>query len=275
MSTKRFIIFVTLLIALFAGCNKDQSAMVDAPAPSSEMKGKSDSASGPTEPGIAPSERMVIKNANLTIEHDAPQETSEKALAIVAANGGFVVDNTTQNYNESTHVSMTLRIPSASFETTVQQLRELGEVRTEAITGEDVTEEFMDLQAQLRNQRALESRFVELLGQAATVAETIEVERELARVRTEVERLEGRSQFLNDRVSMSTIALEIRPTSSFGGTTTIGKEVADAFGDAGEIIAVVIGGLIRMAAGLLPIGVALALLILVFRGISRRRKRGE
>lgn len=270
------------LAVVVPGCAKHDTAPGQIATRTAEATGaKGGKATGEageaSESGGSPAattERMVIKTATLTIESDDPDGAAVKARTVAEKANGFVVESEVQQWSEHANsVSLTLRVPSEKFDGTLDELRKLGDVGSETISGQDVTEEYLDVQAQLRNQKALESRFLELLSQAQTVADTLEVERELARVRTEIDRIEGRSKYLADQVNLSTIHFNANPTPTLAGrTTTIGSEIADAFGDSGEIIAVVIGGLIRFAAAMLPIGILAGLLGLGLRAIIRRRK---
>lgn len=274
-----------LILALFAGAcaKREQEPMVaaDAPAPmrKSEAGGDPMAADGAEttsgKPGVAPQERMVIKTASVTIQSDAPEDAAAKARGIVESAGGFIVQSDTQSYGSNANqVTLVARVPAEKFDATLDQLRKLGKPTFESIRGEDVTEEYVDVQAQLRNQKQLEARFLALLETAQTVAETLEIERELARVRTEIDRLEGRSKFLRDQVAMSTINVTVQPAPKLFDDEgpKLGEEIVDAFSDAADLVVVVIGGLIRVAGALLPIGVLLALAGLVVRWLWRRRK---
>jgi len=218
--------------------------------------------------------RMVVKSATLVLESDDPVEAAARARSAVEEAGGFVVRSDVQPFNANANsVSLTLRVPSARFDSVLMELRKLGDVGSETISGKDVTEEFLDVQAQLRNHKALEARFLELLGQAGNLSETLEVERELARVRLEVDRIEGRSKFLRDQVDLSTIHFTANPTEALARSTpTLGREVSAALGDSGEIIALVVAGLIRFTAGMLPILILAAVVGFGLRAALRLRK---
>jgi len=278
----RWLAVVLVSMMLSAACAKREQAMtVAADAPVRAERGEpvtDDENSTPGQsPGVAPQQRMVIKTATMTIQSDEPEATAARARSLIEQSGGFVVQSDTQTYaSNANQVSLTLRVPAEKFDATLQALRELGEPVNESIRGQDVTEEFVDVQAQLRNQTKLEARFLALLESAQTVAETLEIERELARVRTEIDRLEGRSKYLRDQVAMSTINLTVRPTPKLfdDGGPKLGEEIVEAFSDAADLVVIVIGGLIRVAGALLPIGV----LLLLFAGAARwlwRRRRGK
>ncbi len=265
---------LTVLILLVTGCSDRESAPMGSVSTTVPATTEASRGGQASTRGTNPQERMVIKTADVTIESDDPEASSASAQAFAAAAGGFVVQSNTHQWNQNANtVSLTLRIPAAQFEPIMAQARGLGSVKSENIAGQDVTEEFADLQAQMSNQRALEQRFRELLGQTQSVTEALEVERELARVRIEIDQLEGRAKFLSDQVALSTINLNINPSATLSGsTTTIRGEVSDAFADSGKIVAVVIGGIIRTGAALLPIMLILLLAAFSVRAALRRRK---
>src|SRR4030095_6510630 len=121
---------------------------------------------------------------------------------------------------------LVVRVPSTQFGVTFDEIKKLASnMPQENVSGQDVTEEFIDLEARIKTQKALELQFLEIMRQANKVADALEVQRQIADVRTDIEKLEGRKRFLENRSSLSTIAVEIKPpivivvsTSGFGRT---------------------------------------------------------
>ena len=155
-----------------------------------------------------PTERKIIRDATLTLEVDEPVKAAERITSIAETRGGFVVSS------ESRHVSggrkgkayevftVQFRVPAAQFDATLKDVRATaGEVTAEKVSGKDVTEEYIDLEARLRTQRALEAQLLDIMKTAREVSDAISVQRELTNVRTEIERIEGRRRFL-DRKSV-------------------------------------------------------------------------
>lgn len=110
--------------------------------------------------------------------------------------------------------AITIRVPAARFDEALRRLEGLGDVLQRNVVAEDVTEEFLDLGVRIRNARAVRDRLEKLLERAAKVEESIQLERELARVTSELERLEGRLKFLRDRVAFSTLTVSFQPRST-------------------------------------------------------------
>ncbi len=217
-------------------------------------------------------ERLIIRNANLTVVSDSPTEQVAIIQGITQTLGGFIVSSSSYGSGDHASTDLTIRVPADGFEQAMKQFRGLGEVDSETISGQDVTEEFVDIQARLKVQRSLEGRYIGLLAESNTIADTLAVENELARVRQEIERMEGRTKYLRDQASMATIQLHMRPEATASNSAF--SEIGEAFEDSGEIIIAVIAGTIRVAAALLPIALMLTIFgFVAIRLFSRIRKR--
>jgi hypothetical protein len=149
-----------------------------------------------------------------------------------------------------------------------------GSVTAQKITGKDVTEEFIDLEARLRTQRALEAQLLEIMKRAQEVDDAIAVQRELTTVRTEVERVEGRRRFLENQSSLSTISVTIQPPAPLVSTTGFFHSVGKAFGEGVDIAAAVTLFLIRVLLALLPVALFLGVpAYFILRYLGRRLRR--
>lgn len=114
----------------------------------------------------------------------------------------------------SISADLMLSVPSEGFEETLDELRDLGsEVTTDTVEGEDVTEEFVDLEVRERNLLAAEASLVELYDQSQSVDDTLAVQRELTNIRGQIERVQGRLEYLEQRTDFSQISLSIQPAA--------------------------------------------------------------
>jgi len=229
----------------------------------------------------AATERIIIRDAELSIETPAPAEGQRKLASIAEANGGFVVTSEAQQRGAAggnvETVNMQLRVPAARFEAALDEIRAVGErVRSEKIIGKDVTEEFIDLEARLRTQRALETQFLEIMKQASKVSDALEVNRQLAEVRNEIEQVEGRRRFLENQASLSTIKVTLQTPAPLVGSDTSGffHSLKEAFGDGIDVAVWIILTAVRVGIALIPIAVLVALpLYLLWRWLRRRVRR--
>ena len=120
---------------------------------------------------------------------------------------------------ERQRASMTVRVPQDQFDPALVRIEALGEVQSRNEGAEDVSEQFIDLEARLKSSLREEQSLLSLLGRTGTVSEVLAIERELARVRAEVERFQGQLNFLERLVALATISVSLFPPE---------EEVADA-----------------------------------------------
>jgi len=231
-----------------------------------------------------PSERKIIRNAALLIESDAPAEGQRRIASLAEQRGGFVVTSESRHQGGDGGagggyevVTMEVRVPAAHFDAVLGEIRGVGSaVVDEKITGQDVTEEYIDLEARARTQRALEAQLLELLKRAGGVSDALEVQRALATVRTEIERLEGRRRFLENQSSLSTIKVTLRPAGVLAGASTRGffQGLKRAFSNGIDVALSITLGLIQVFIALVPVFLLVVLpIVLLFRLLLRRRRR--
>lgn len=228
-------------------------------------------------------ERKIIRNANLTLEVTSPPESQRKITSIAESHQGFVVTSeATQRTTEDASkpaivVTLVVRVPAAQFNQAMEEIRATGlRVIQEKITGQDVTEEFMDLEARIKNQKALEAQFLEIMKRAGKVEEALNVQRELAEVRTQIEKLEGRRRFLENQASLSTINVTLQSPTQIVSASGFWYSVRSAFSDGVDVAAAIVLFLIRAFVALLPVLLFIILpFVLIARWVIRRvlRKR--
>jgi len=228
-------------------------------------------------------DRKIIRNANLTIEVASATDSQRKIVPIAESHQGFVVTSEAtqrtsgdRNQPEIT-VNLVVRVPAAQFNQVMEEIRALGaRVIQEKVTGQDVTEEFMDLEARIKNQKALEAQFTEIMKRAGKVDDALSVQRELAEVRTEIEKLEGRRRFLENQSSLSTINVTLQPPTQIVNATGFWYSVRSAFSDGVDVASEIILFLIRAIIALLPIMVLIvlpsALIVKLGLRVARRRR---
>ena len=179
-------------------------------------------------------ERKVISTAELAIKVDDAAAAIDEIIKITQAAGGFVSSSSVYDsyYGESDQKEghATIRVPKDGFTSVIGEIETLGTVTSKSISGRDVTEEYIDLSARLVNFERQEERLVEILDMATTVEEVLDVERELGRIRGEIESLTGRLKYLDDKVDLSTITVRVsepRPiTQSWGIRDALSESVA-------------------------------------------------
>ena len=181
-------------------------------------------------------DQKVIRNGSLDLIVDHADESLTAIKTIVASKKGYVQYATTQEHTDGTKSGYaTVRVPEEMFDTTITELKALALVVTqESVNSDDVTEQYIDLAARLKNAQLQEARYIEILQAAKTVEEMIQVETALANVRSTIESLTGQIQYLDSQTNFSTITLSLseEPVVTVGGkefrpgTTT--KEASQA-----------------------------------------------
>ena len=216
--------------------------------------------------------RMLIKTADLAIEVKDAKKTLSGVTEIASKAGGFVTGSGLSGEEGTQSGTVTIRIPAANYASVLEQVSKLGKVLSKQEKGEDVTEEYVDLQSRIRNLKREEEAFLGVLRQAKRVPDILEVERELSRVRGEIEQAEGRAKYLQNQVALSTINVSFtEPTPVV--TQAIQWDVVQTA--LGAIHA--LGGIFRALASLVIwvlVFIPLWLLIgLAIRGSKRLRRR--
>ncbi len=169
--------------------------------------------------------RDVIRTGSVDIEVRSVSDAFEQVRTIATGAGGFVADSTFIGGGDDHAARLTLRVPADRFGDVVTQLRGLAvEVRTISSNSRDVTGETADLDATLRNLRAVEVQYTQLLGRAGSISDILQVQERLNQVRLQIDRTAARRALIQSQTEMSTISVTLLP----GGTTSRGTGLRGA-----------------------------------------------
>ena len=165
---------------------------------------------------IERSNRMIIKNADVRLMVKDTDVAIDRATQIVGDAGGYIVSSRVwyQDYygNNLKYAAVTIGVPVDEFEHTLVRLRDLAvRVVDEVASGEDVTEQYVDLQSQLTNLEATRARIQDFLKDAKTIDEALRINQELANIEAQIEQIKGRMNYLDDRSAYSTITINFEP----------------------------------------------------------------
>jgi len=159
-------------------------------------------------------QRRIISNASVSIEVETVEAAIDQVRSIAEGLGGLVEHLSSFGSDGNQQANMTLRVPQDQFFTAVDRIEELGKVRARNLGSEDVSEQFIDLEARLKSSLREEESLLSLLERANQISETLSIERELSRVRADIERVQGQLNFLERRVDLATISVSLfRPGS--------------------------------------------------------------
>lgn len=153
-------------------------------------------------------ERKLIKNGTIVFKVADVYETKTRVDNLIKEIGGYSSNETQQNLSDQMQISVTVRIPAGNFDDFISTVFKLAlKVDSKNINAQDVTEEFIDVQARIKTKKELESRYHEILKQAKTVEEILAIESNLSTVRTEIESAEGKLNYLTSQISLSTLVI--------------------------------------------------------------------
>jgi len=273
----RFTAVALALGLVLAGCEEGGRETPPAEPPQVQVLGRRADAEFAPGQAIAVEEqardRMLQREARIIVEVEDVDSAAAGLREITRALGGRVEQfDQTSAERETPRIEMTVRVPEAELDEAVRRTGELGEVERVGMSAVDVTEEAQDLEVRLRNLRELEDRLLRLLGErTGDLQEVLAVERELARVRTEIERREARLQDLERRVRLATLHAELHepyPLRERAGSGILPR-LGRAFVQAGENLLDFVAWLIAALGYLVPLALIVALAV----WWSRRQRR--
>jgi flagellar biosynthesis chaperone FliJ len=215
-------------------------------------------------------ETKIITTGSVTMEVVNITRFNDELKGIIAKYDATITNENSNDYDRRLESNYTIRVPKLTFKTFFDVLKPMAKkIESQSINSQDVTEQFIDIESRLKNRKALEERYREILREAKNVNDMLNIERQLNQIRSEIESQEGRLKYLNDQVDMSTIQLtayQIKPytyeaeeTDGFG--QKIKKSIADGWSS-------LIGGIIWVIS-LWPLALIIMLVVIL---IKRRRK---
>ncbi|HHU75970.1 MAG TPA: DUF4349 domain-containing protein [Firmicutes bacterium] len=256
---------IVLLLAMVAGCagnpkevsvmegsvSSPAAEMPDMGAAEEEMAGENsmgvqaeftaqyatnEGSAGEAASAMANSQRRyMVKRSHLTIEIADLEEAAESIRTGIEETGGYIASVNFYDLNRGRRWGeLSLRVPADKYSQVMLWLQEQGEIRNLEESAEDVTRQYIDLEARIGNLAAQEKRICELLDKAINIEEILQIEKELTRIRSDLESMQGDFKYLRERVTFSTIEVslvEIDPRESTVSTEfdTFGKELSRRF----------------------------------------------
>ncbi len=185
----------------------EKVAVREAPAPDSEA-------------GELPAltERMVIRRAELSLVVASVKDAVSEVESIAVDNGGYLHQSELWKEDGALHARLVIMVPADKFEATLASLRDIAQdIRSESVSGQDVTEEYVDLSARLETLEATEKELRELLStvreRSGKAEDILAIYRELTQIRSEIERVKGRMQYLERMTAYSTITVSLMPSA--------------------------------------------------------------
>lgn len=218
---------------------------------------------------------MMIRTGQAFIEVEQLDPAVLKVRQLAAQVGGFIANSSiTGGRDQIRQATFELKIPAGKYDETVGSLERIGKVETVSSSAQDVGEEFVDITARVANARRLEERLLSLLAnRTGKLDEVLRVERELARIREEIERYEGRLRYLSSRVATSTLTITIHEPGPILGNNPGENPIGAALRRAWRNFVGLIAGLIASLGILIPLAAVAAAGWVGYRRWRRNRPR--
>lgn len=164
-------------------------------------------------------DRKIIKDGNIRFETASVKETTELIRTTTVELGGYIGNENIYDYKDRIEYTVVVRVPENNFDKLVDKISASAEkIESKNINSLDVTEEFIDVEARVKTKKELEARYKDILKQASRVDEILNIEREIGKLRAEIESLEGRLNYLKNRVALSSLTITYfeKTSSPFG-----------------------------------------------------------
>ena len=205
--------------------------------------------------GDAGTDPKIIKTSYLTIEVRNVTASLDPLRSIATAHGGYVGSLAVNTrYGDRLYAVLTMRVPAYQFDSTITEIKTLGSLKSESLSADDVTEEYVDLQARRTALASQLAQYTRIMERAENVSEILEVQVQIERVQVELDRIDGRLKYLDNRVDYATITVALQEPEPVGG------------GEGFSFISVInesIAGFLAVTAGLIIILVSIIPLIIL------------
>jgi hypothetical protein len=310
MLKRCFLVFLFVILLAVSGCapaSKQSAAEVapgapamdiapQAPAKSDGFAGEFGSGTNSTNapsPSTAPDQRIVIRNASLTIVVDDPGKSLDAIGRMAETMGGFIVTSDlhktyTRNGVEIPEGTLTVRVPAEKLNEALAQIKKqvkdpLNDVRAENVSGQDVTKEYTDLSSQLKNYEDAEAQLREIMASATKTEDVLSIFQQLTQVRQQIEVLKGQIQYYQEAAALSSLSVQIQAQAAVqplevGGWKPVGvaREAVQALINTMQFLgSAAIWTLIYIVPVGLVIFIPLRFLWWLFRRSSKNRKKQQ
>ncbi|MBA2615002.1 MAG: DUF4349 domain-containing protein [Actinobacteria bacterium] len=216
----------------------------------------------------------IVKTASLRISvgKGGFESAVDEARSVASGLGGFVVSSSAGQAGRGRLVrgSLVIRVPGRSYEQAVRELRRVGRLERMSDDAQDVSSEFVDLEARRRHLEAVERQLLSLLDRAKTVPSALAVQSQLNETQLQLEQARGRLGFLEDQTTYATISVTLGERGATAAPGDGGWGIVDAWGDGARAFTTVTGKVFVVAAGAAPILFLLGLAWLAARYLRRR-----
>ena len=217
--------------------------------------------------------RKLIKDGSIAFETSDTKATKKLIEKATKQFNGYLSENNEYDYGYRIQHNVTIRVPSENFDKLLNTISSsVNEMEDQNISVKDVTEEYIDAEARLKSKKKVEERYIGLLSKAHNIAEILQIEHELARIREDIERIEGRLRYLKNQVSLSTLRITYYQTIETEESFGFGKKVSNGFENGFKGLLWFFIGLVNIWPFILFITIGIWVLV---RWIKKSRKKSK
>lgn len=237
------LIIITGLVICFIACNKSDNFRTNDKSSASygggsgvnlEMGNAIDASEKalPAEPKSI-TEQKLIKNGEISFEVKNIKDTKAFLQKAISKHKGYISNEKIEDYHINPTEILTVRVPNTNFDNIINEIGlQVGEFDSKRIDIQDVTAEFVDIEARLKNKKQLEGKYQELLAKANNMADILKIEKEISLIREDIESTEGRLRYLNNQVGYSTLTITYYEKKASAGFH-FGSKISEALSDGG------------------------------------------
>ena len=211
-----------ILLIVVIGCSQSSEKA------NFEMRGEEVTAQRATQKKFDQVERKLIKEGRVKFEVDDINLTRKIIFQVVDKYKGYISSDQEFKLPKRKSNTIIIRVPAENFDNLLNDATKgVKKFESKKINVKDVTEEFLDIQARLKTKKELESRYLDILKQAKNVTEILKIEKQIGQLRSEIESIEGRFRFLNNKISLSTLTMTFY--ESIPNRTEFGQKFKNSF----------------------------------------------
>lgn len=220
--------------------------------------------------------KKLIYRANVVVEVNDYSKAQSEVRNLVTLSGGYILEFSESQSQEERGGTFVLKVPASGFSSFLDQLEKLKSVSQQrSIQGQDVSEEYVDLESRLKVKQAMEERYLKFINEATKTSQLVEFANELERIQTEIEQIKGRMRYIDKNVSFSTIEIRLyQPEESIikisKDDTPLGKRAEEALTGSLKVLSKLLQWILVVLSGALPI-IVIAAMIGIPWWLLRRR----
>ncbi|MUG43479.1 DUF4349 domain-containing protein [Paenibacillus woosongensis] len=222
--------------------------------------------------------KKLIYRANVVLEVKDYGKAQSDVRNLVAMSGGYIVEFTENQSQHEQGGTIMLKVPSSGFSSFLDRLEKMEhESLQRSMQGQDVSEEYVDLESRLKVKQAMESRYLQFLKEATKSSQMVEFANELERIQTEIEQIRGRMRYIDQNVAYSTVEIRLyqpevnQASSSAKGKEPLGHRAWSALDSSLKALSAVIEWIIVILSGALPILLLLGIIAAPIWIVHRKR----